>query len=196
MNQPWYPQQRSFLRAPGSQPPSHMSLVMAGISSVIFAGCLVISMFDALDYIEVLSQDTVVMLLLRLPCAVAAVIGAILLFAKQISGGYVVVGSVVALYVTFIVTVLLSSNPGSYLGIVFKSQSGRVGYLLLIGVLAAVLSVVPPTRRYIRYAKASASPAPYPQQPWYPPQHGYPQHGYPMQPPRGYPHQGAQPPRW
>lgn len=203
MNQPWYPQQPGY-PPQGPPPPSVTSYALACITSGFVVVSLVWQLISALLVIDIMPAGTVVLVLLQGVCMLGIGVGAGLLISKQVSGGMIVAGFVALLLAVLFIDVLRSPVPGMYVKLIFDGDNPLLG-VVLFSVPAAVLGVVPPTLRYIRYAKATTPQPGYPQpgypQPGYPPQQ--PQPGYPPQPPppgyppqQGHPYQGPQPPRW
>ncbi|MBB5852820.1 hypothetical protein ACFQ05_05945 [Amycolatopsis umgeniensis] len=189
-----YPPQGGY-PPPGAYPPAGAPRRPNGATGII-AGILAILgglwFLSGLVWVVILMVDRmrsyyIVGGILDLAVGVLLLIGGILLLLRKRAGRMlVVIGAGAAIFFGVVLVVL--GATGSHFHYVFGGVSGLYGFLgmiiqlLLPAIATIVLALIPPTGRWLTFAKQPAV--------FMPPQN----HGYP-QPPTGYPPSGYPPPQ-
>jgi hypothetical protein len=144
-------------------------------------------------------------LIVRSAGALILLVGVILVFVRKVAGAILIaLGGAVGVAIVLLYPNILgiSIGMGDYLELIFKFEETQATFsaiALIASPLALIVSLLPPTLKYLRGRSGSSDyDLDYPQQPGgggFPqtPGSGYPQtpaSGYPQTPGSGYPQQG------
>jgi hypothetical protein len=189
-----------------------LAIIAAVLGLVAAAALVVLDVTELKDFegsIGDLPGEVLTILIGRAAGALFLLVGVILVFVRKVAGAILIaVGGLIGAAIILLYPTLLSDalgvtiGMGDYLELIFKFESTEATFsaiALIASPLALILSLLPPTLKYLRGRSGSSDYDDYPQQPGggYPqtPGSGYPQQtpasGYQQQAPgSGYPQQG------
>ncbi len=185
-----------------------LAIIAAVFGLVAAAALVVLNVSDLQDFggsIGDLPGEAMTILIGRGAGALILLVGVILVFVRKVAGAILIaLGGVVGVAIVLLYPNILGISIGmvDYLEVIFKFEETQATFsaiALIASPLALIVSLLPPTLKYLRGRSGSSDyDLDYPQQPGsggFPqtPGSGYPQtppSGYPQAPGSGYPQQG------